>query len=241
MLLGLLAVPMLLSAESLAKPDKLSIHTWVREDIFAGWMAKDAEGLARGEQKVDYFLASNPTHSSALAWKFATVYYHLREAHAKGNQTEYKKRIAEGKELREKAIAANPKDVAVYIIVGGMMVMGAYYAAPEDKEWMYRDGRDLLRKVQPMQGAAFDTLPAHMRGEMWSMLAYASDRLGDKEDRAATVNLMLTKLQGSPYEARAKRWQALPALSSEIDNMCISCHEPGRLKNVQSRLNAATK
>ncbi|MBS1824188.1 MAG: hypothetical protein JST93_02620 [Acidobacteria bacterium] len=239
-LLGLLAVPFLLTAESLDKPEKLTIHTWVREDIFAGWMAKDAEALARGERKLEHFLASNPTHSSALAWKFLATQYHLRDAIAKGNKAEYQKRLAESKVLREKAIAANPNDVAVYIIVGGGMIMSAYYVPEEDKQWLYRDGRELLRKVPVMQGAAFDKLPPHMRGETWSLLAYASDRLGDKEDRDALIDTMFTKLQGSPYESRAKRWKTLPALNSETDNMCITCHEPGRLKNVQARLSASS-
>ena len=90
-----------------------------------------------------------------------------------------------------------------------------------------------------MQGEVFEKLPPHMRGETWSLLAYASDRLGDKAERDALIDTMFTKLQGTPYEARAKRWKTLPALNSETDNMCITCHEPGRLKNVQARLAAS--
>jgi hypothetical protein len=238
-LLGLLAVPFLLTGESLDKPEQLTIHTWVREDIFAGWMAKDAEALARGERKLDRFLASNPNDSSALAWKFLAAHFHMRDALAKGNKDKYRRHLAESKVLREKAIAANPNDVAVYIIVGGAMIMGAYYALEEDKQWLYRDGRELLRKVPQIQGPVFEKLPPHMRGETWSLLAYASDRLGDKADRDALIDEMAAKLAGSPYEARAKRWKTLPALNSETDNMCITCHEPGRLKNVQARLAAA--
>lgn len=239
--LGLLAVPFLLSGENLDKPENLTIHTWVREDIFAGWMAKDPESLARGERKLDHFLASNPNHSSALAWKFLATHYYMRDAMAKGNHAEYGKRLSESKQLREKAIAADPNNVAVYIIVGGGMIMGAYYAPEEHKQWLYREGRELLRKVPQMQGPAFEKLPPHMRGETWSLLAYASDRLGDRTDRDALIDAMAAKLQGTPYESRAKRWRTLPALNTETDNMCITCHEPGRLKNVQARLAAAAK
>ncbi|MBL8178718.1 MAG: hypothetical protein JNK48_28850 [Bryobacterales bacterium] len=238
-LLGLFVWALSLPAADLAKPGKLTIHTWVREDIFAGWMAKDAEALARGEKKLDFFLASNPNHSSALAWKHLATQYHMRDAVAKGDQTRYATLLAESKSLQKKAIEANPKDVAVYIIVGGGWIMNAFYAPQEDKLWMYREGRDLLRQVPVMQGAAFEKLPPHMRGETWSLLAYASDRLGDRAAKDALLEKMLTQLQGSPYESRAKRWQTLPALNSETDNMCITCHEPGRLKNVQARLAAA--
>jgi len=239
-LLGFLAAASLLSAETLDKPEKLTIHTWVREDLFAGWMVKDAESLARGERKLDHFLASNPNHSSALAWKFLATHYHMREAISKSDRAGYNTLLAQSHTLRDKAIAANPRDVSVYIIVGGVMIMGAWYAPEEHKQALYKEGRELLRKVPELQGPAFDKLPPHMRGETWSLLAYASDRLGDKADRDALIDAMLTKLQGSPYESRAKRWKTLPALTSESDNMCITCHDPGRLKNVQARL-AATQ
>ena len=79
-------------------------------------------------------------------------------------------------------------------------------------------------------------LQPHMRGELWSQIAFAADRLGDKPERDRYIELMLTQLKGSLYEKRAERWQKLPALTTEADNMCISCHEPGRLKPTAARL-----
>ena len=103
---------------------------------------------------------------------------------------------------------------------------------------MYREGREILRRVPVIQAKYFDKLPPHMRGELWSSLAFASDRLGDRAERDRLVNEMATKLAGSVYEGRAKRWAGMSELKSEVDSMCISCHEPGRLKPTLARLEA---
>ena len=39
---------------------QLTIHTLVREDVFAGWRSDDMERLARGERNIDKLLESRP-------------------------------------------------------------------------------------------------------------------------------------------------------------------------------------
>ena len=231
-----LALPVLASADSLDKPEKLTIHTWVREDIFAGWIARDANALARGAAKLERFLAANPTNENALAWKYLIEIYDMRRAQEAKDTAAYDRAMAAAAKVRSSIWDGRSPQAGPHIIVGSMLVSGAYWAREADKAWMYRDGRELLRKVPELQKGAFDTLPPHMRGELWSSIAFASDRLGDKAERDRYTELMLTQLKGSLYEKRAERWQKLPALTSEIDNMCISCHEPGRLKPTAARL-----
>lgn len=233
-----LLIPAALLAEDLAKPDKITIHTWVREDIFAGWMAKDDAVFERGVQKLHHYLAANPSDVNAIAWTYLENNYRMRKAAVAGDLAEYSKLLAKGKQIREKALASDPKDTGPWIIIGSSLIMGAYYAPDSEKKWMYSDGRELLRKVLVLQEKIFDRLPPHMRGELWSLMIYASDRLGDKAERDRLTDLMLTRLAGSPYESRAKRWQKLPEIKSEIDNMCISCHDPGRLAPTLARLKA---
>jgi hypothetical protein len=233
-----LLLPCTLPAGEWDKPDKISIHTWVREDLFAGWMAKDDATFARGVQKLQHYLAANPSDHNALAWTYFQAAYNLRKAATAGDMAAYAKLRAESRKIREKTFASDPKDVGAWIIVGSSLIMGAYYAPEEDKQWMYSEGRELLRKVPVLQAKFFDTLPPHMRGELWSQMIYASDRIGDRAERDRLTTLMLTQLAGSPYESRARRWQKLPEIKSEIDNMCISCHEPGRLAPTLARLQA---
>jgi hypothetical protein len=237
-LLGLV-LPLLGFAASLDKPDKLSIHTWVREDVFAGWIARDLAALTRGAAKVERFLERNPGDENALAWKYLVKIYEMRQAQDAKDVAAYDQAMATAAKIRDSIWSGRSPQAGAHIIVGSMLVAGAYWARETDKPWMYRDGRELLRKVPDLQKGAFDTLPPHMRGELWSSIAFASDRLGDKDERDRVVELMLTQLKGSLYEKRAQRWQKLPALTSEVDNMCISCHEPGRLKPTAARLGVA--
>ncbi len=60
-------MPMAVQAQ--APPKGLSVSTWVREDIFTGWMAGDAERFSQGMKKLDAILAANPGAADALAWR----------------------------------------------------------------------------------------------------------------------------------------------------------------------------
>ena len=235
----ILALPLVAAAASFDKPDKLSIHTWVREDVFAGWIARDHAALTRGATKLERFLESKPGDENALAWKYLIAMYDMRRAQEAKDAAGYDSAMAAAAKIRSAIWDARSPQAGAHIIVGSMLVSGAYWARETDKAWMYRDGRALLLKVPELQKGVFDTLPPHMRGELWSSIAFASDRLGDKAERDRHIELMLTQLKGSLYEKRAERWQKLPALTSEVDNMCISCHEPGRLKPTAVRLGVA--
>jgi len=236
--LFLLAIPLLPATDELVKPDKITISTWVREDLFAGWIANDANTLERGVRKLDRYLQDHPDDPTALSWKFLAASFWMREARRKGDDAAWRRHLADARDLREKIFARDPQDPGPYIIVGSMLVDVAYFAPPDDRAWMYRDGRELLNKVPGLQTKYFDTLPPHMRGELWAQIAYASDRLGDTAGRDRVLNEMLTKLAGSPYEARARAWQKEGALANEKQYLCISCHEPGRLTPTLARLKA---
>ena len=236
----LLSLPLLAASDDLVKPEKLTIHTWVREDLFAGYMVNDMTAFERGVRKLERFLKDNPADLNGLAWKYFVLTNRMKQARAKGDDAGYEKYLAEAKPLRARIFENEVRDLGPYIIVGESLVLGAFNAPEKDKEWMYRDGRDMLRKVQAGQAAIFDKLPPHFRGELWSSMAVASDRLGDKEDRDRIIGDMLVKLAGTPYEGRAKRWQKQADLKSAADNMCITCHEPGRLEPTLARLKAGS-
>jgi hypothetical protein len=73
-----------------------------------------------------------------------------------------------------------------------------------------------------------DKLPPHFRGELWSGLALAADRLEKAAEREKYIALMRENLPGTPYPARAERWSKQARI--EGNYMCLSCHEPGRLE-----------
>jgi hypothetical protein len=231
---ALLALALLPAAEDLVKPAHIPVNTWVREDLFAGWVANDLDQFGRGVRKLDLYLQDHPDDSSALAWQYLVLGYRMRQALAAGDDAAYHSLLVASKEVRLKAFSTDPKDPSPYIIVGSALVRVASSAPEQDRAWMYRDGRDLLNKVPGLQKDYFDTLPPHMRGELWSQIAFASDRLGDQAERDRVLGEMVARLGGSPYEARARNWQKRANLSKEGDYACISCHEPGRLASVMT-------
>ena len=46
---------------------RLSVHTLVREDIFAGVLDNDMERLARGEKSIEVLLVERPAEQSLVA------------------------------------------------------------------------------------------------------------------------------------------------------------------------------
>lgn len=45
------------------------LNTWVREDIFAGFLVADMPPFEAGMAKVERELKANPSDSDALAWR----------------------------------------------------------------------------------------------------------------------------------------------------------------------------
>ena len=158
-MLMLLALPLWPAIDELVKPDKVAISTWVREDLFAGWIANDPKTFDRGVRKLETFLQDHPDDITALAWKYFATSYRLRQARQKGDDAAYDRELASAKKLREKIFTGDTKNPGPYIIVGSSLVGVAYFAPPVDRTWMYRDGRALLGKVPELQ-AIFRYAPA---------------------------------------------------------------------------------
>ena len=230
------------AADDLTKPDKISIHTWVREDFFAGFMAYDSEAFERGIRKLDIFLADHPNDANGLGWKYESYFYRLRKDREANADSSYAHHWAEAQEYKNRALTLRaPADVGPLLLVGGSQIWNAQYAASAtQRESLFREGRELLRQVQQIQSPVWESIPPHMRGELWSLEGFASDQIGEREERNRVANEMVTKLKGSLYEVRGRRWLNATNLG-KADAMCISCHEPGRLQPTLARLSAPPK
>src|SRR5688572_25333540 len=98
---GLMAILLAtaVSAQPAAAPPlddkRFSIHTLVREDIFAGFMSDDAARMARGEANVKRLLESRPDDRAALlAWQGGAEFYHAVRAREAGRTAEYRRLLA---------------------------------------------------------------------------------------------------------------------------------------------------
>src|ERR1051326_4825565 len=167
----LLALPLAHASDEMVKPDQISVHTWVREDMFAGWIGNDTVTMERGVKKLDRYLADHPDDRGALSWKYLAISYRMIQARRGHDDVAYAKQLAAGKELRSRIFTGEVRDPAPYIIVGSSLVEVASVAPEQDRGWMFKDGRDLLAKVPELQGKVFDNLPPHMRGEVGAQIA----------------------------------------------------------------------
>jgi hypothetical protein len=58
------------SPEALLSDSRLSVHTLLREDMFAGFLSDNMERLAKGEKNLDILLTKRPEQkANLLSWK----------------------------------------------------------------------------------------------------------------------------------------------------------------------------
>jgi hypothetical protein len=222
------------AADALEKPDKITVHTWVREEMFAGILVDDKDALERGAKKLDRILASNPDDEVALSWRMFEYVTRAAWENDKGDHAAAGKLVERALATRQRIAASN--DQGAHVVMGGSLLLYAARSPKQATEAMYRDGRDHLLKVRKAQDAYFAKLPPHFSGELLSQLVFAADRLGDKDAKEQYIAEMKKLLAGTPYERRAEKWQTME-IKDWNTVRCISCHEPGRLNNVLSSMN----
>lgn len=230
---------LVVSAQVEEKPANLTVSTWVREDIFAGFLDNEMTRFAQGERKLEQILAANPKAADAVCWKGGAVLYRAVRAHEAGDAAGFAELEGQAKALfaRCASIAEQipPYRPAVHAITGGSYAaFGDRLPASRRKEvqMTIRTNYESLREVQK---ANFDQMPAHHRGEVLGGLAQASVRLGEMDRARTELQTVVAALPGTPYAAFASRWLSDPGAMGKGKLTCASCHEPGRLAAVRGR------
>lgn len=225
-------------AETLVKPEGIRVSTWVREDIFAGFLVKDMARFEQGEKKIEVILKETPGDVVALAWRGGAELSRAVWAHEKGDAAEFARLYDKALKTLDGVYAAEPTNEAVLAIYGGVYAIFADRLPAERR----RDGWEKLRtryeQLADRQKAFFDKLPVHMRGEVLAGLAQAEFRLGNDEKGREILNRIANTLGGTPYEPRAKKWLAEPATIAKSSIACLTCHDEGRLEAVLAKKKA---
>ena len=213
------ARPLLLAAIALAalaqpKPDKIRVSTWVREDLFAGYMDGDMTRHAAGMKKLDAILAGNPKAADAVAWKAAsTLLAAVRSAEA-GDTLKFDREFAASHALYQQAasIAQEIPDYrgAVLAITGGSFTIFADRLPPQHRAAAWQRVRENYTALRDLQQPNFNTFPPHFRGEVMAGLAQAAARLGEAETARTLTAELVQALPGTPYAVFGKRWLDKP-------------------------------
>jgi tetratricopeptide (TPR) repeat protein len=209
---------------------KLTIHTLVREDIFAGWRAQDMERFARAEKNIDLLLEQRPnSRSELLAWKGGAKLYRAVLAREAGNDEEFQKYFKEAQEHFAEAKTLTPKHPAVAAVVGGSYVMFADRLPEEARAAAWNESYDNYQLLWSVQAPLLEKLPLHIRGELLAGLAQSAQRTGRTKELDEYLDKMIAVLPDSGYGRMAEQWKKDPQSAATSNISCKSCHAEGRL------------
>ncbi len=216
---------------------RLTVHTLLREDVFAGTLRNDLTQFARAERNAATLMTERPDQrGNILSWQGGMVLYRAVRAHEAGQAAEFQRLYQQARDTFAEAGKATSGNEGVAAITGGSIALLADRLPADQRPALWALAYDSYMTLWKQQGPAIDKLPPHHRGEVLSGLALSAQRTGRQEEAAQFVDKMLTLLQGTPYETTAKQWKSDPSTAASSNLTCKGCHEPGRLGPSLSRL-----
>lgn len=216
---------------------RLTVHTLVREDIFAGFLSNDMTRFARGERNVELLLKDRPDQrGNLLAWRGSAAAYRAVIAHETGNAGEFQRHLAAARAAFAEAAKQTSGNSGVAAITGGTYAVLADRLPEPDRATAWADAYSSYSRLWQEQEGVIDTFPVHHRGEVLGGLVQSAQRTGRTQEMMVHLDRMLTLMKGTPYEATAQQWKANPASATTTKVTCKACHNPGRLSSVLASL-----
>ena len=232
------------AAQSSAPPlndSRLTVHTLVREDMFAGFLSDNMERFSRGEKNIDLLLEKRPEQrANLLSWKGQGELYRAVRAY-EGNKpdefkTHYRKALDSFAEAR-KLIELGSDNDGVFQAIGGSHVIFADRLPKELRSEAWARAYEAYQIIWKQQANYIDRLPLHLKGELLGGLAQSSQRTGRTQELGQHLDKILEVLRDTPYEAVARQWKTNPASASGSRIACMTCHDRGRLDARLTSLN----
>ena len=209
---------------------RLSIHTLVREDVFAGLLDDDLARLARGEQSIEVLLERRPADKPGLlAWKAGATLYRAVRAREAGRPDEFEANYRQALDLLAQAHKLGPEDVGVTAATGGLYAVLADRLPEKLRGPAWSAAYDSYQALWKRQAPGVEKLPMHLRGELLAGLAQSAQRTGRTKELAEYLDMILAVAPDSPYARVARRWKDDPEAAAGTRLTCLSCHAPGRL------------
>jgi tetratricopeptide (TPR) repeat protein len=209
---------------------RLTVHTLLREDIFAGFLQNDLARLARAEKNVETLLASRPGERPAiLAWQGSIALTRAAMANEAKQPDQFRQQYRRAQDLFSEAMKLGPDNVGVFAITGGSLVSIADRLPEAERKAGWELGYTAYQQLWKMQSQMIEKLPLHHKGEVLSGLAQTADRTGRGEEAAAQIERILTLLPDTAYASRARQWKDDPSGRAKVKLTCQTCHGPGTL------------
>ena len=209
---------------------RLTVHTLVREDVFAGFLQGDLARLARAEKNIESLLASRPAdRASLLAWQGGTALTRAALAVEAKQTDRFREQHRRALDLFAEAARLGPDTVGVFAVIGGSQASIADRLPPAERAAAWEQAYAAYQQLWKLQGAIVEKLPLHHKGEVLSGLAQSAQRTGRDAEAAVHVERILTLLPGTPYARGAQQWKDDPSARAGTRLTCQTCHAPGML------------
>jgi len=209
---------------------RLTVHTLLREDVFAGFLQGDMARMARAEKNAVLLLASRPMdRPGILAWQGGLALTRAVMANEAKQPDQFQQHYRRAQDLFAEAMKLGPNDVGVFAITGGSQVTVADRLPPAERKAAWELGYTAYQRLWKMQEQMIEKLPLHHKGEVLSGLAQTADRTGRREEADASVDRILTLMPNTPYATRARQWKDDPSGRATSKLACQTCHAPGML------------
>lgn len=209
---------------------RLSVHTLVREDIFAGFLANDMERFTQGEKNIERLLAERQSQKAdLLAWQGGALLYRAARAHEAGRTAEFDEVYTRALARFDEAGKLSDTNLGVRAVTGGSFLVFADRLPEKHRAAAWERAYEGYQALWKMQGHTVEKMPLHIKGELLAGMTQSAQRTGRKAEAAEFLEKMTVLLAGTPYESRARRWKEHPEAAAKTSLGCQSCHESGRL------------
>ena len=238
MVLAVVAVTGAQSADPPISDTRLTVHTLVREDIFAGWLDNNMDRFSRGERNIGLLLEQRPSEkANLLAWRGGASLYRAVVAHEAGNASEFTRLYQQAINDFAEAAKLGTGNDGVAAITGGTLVTFADRLPPDQRAAAWSQAYGAYSILYKQQSAALEKFPGHFKGEVLAGMAQSAQRTGRSEEASQFVDMMITMKAGTPYEKLAQDWKANPPSAATTNLTCKTCHGAGRLSARLADLN----
>jgi tetratricopeptide (TPR) repeat protein len=209
---------------------RLTVHTLLREDVFAGFLQGDQARLARAERNLEQLLASRQAdRAPLLAWQGSTVLTRAVMALEAGRTVQFRQLYQRASDLFVEATRLGPEAVSVFAIIGGTQTAIADRLPAAERAVRWEQAYAAYQQLLKLQSSVLDTLPLHHQGEVLAGLAQSAQRTGRDAEADTHLDRLLATAPDSPYARAAQQWKANPATRAGTKLTCQTCHAPGML------------
>jgi hypothetical protein len=235
---AIVAVGAAQSPQSPLSDTRLTVHTLLREDMFAGFLADDMERFSRGEKNIQLLLEERPAQrANLLAWQGGATLYRAVRAHESNHKDEFQDNYKRALDLFSEAGKLTSGNDGVAAVTGGSYLILADRLPKEYRAAAWSQAYEHYHTLWKQQASFIDKLPVHLRGELLGGLALSAERTGRAEEVGQHLDKILAVLPNTPYETAARQWKNNPSAAGPSGITCLTCHESGRLAARLTALN----